>query len=106
MQKAENLSVEIARSNFNSLIPEQSIAYTLSFEHVGQHLIDVVLTFIAQAQQELWLPVWVPGSYLIREFSRHLSTVKATCADLNASSSRIIHAEKITKNRVIDEPRF
>lgn len=99
MQKAENLSVEIARSNFNSLIPEQSIAYTLSFEHVGQHLIDVVLTFIAQAQQELWLPVWVPGSYLIREFSRHLSTVKATCADLNASSSRIIHAEKITKNR-------
>ncbi len=30
------------------------------------------------AEQRLSLPVWVPGSYLVREFSRHLSGLVAT----------------------------
>jgi predicted metalloprotease with PDZ domain len=29
------------------------------------------------AQQRLSLPVWIPGSYLVREFARHLSGLKA-----------------------------
>jgi predicted metalloprotease with PDZ domain len=71
------------------------IKYTLTFEHVGQHLIDVSMTFTAQEQQELWLPVWVPGSYLIREFARHVSTLSVT----SLTTSNSIHVEKITKNR-------
>ena len=30
------------------------------------------------AQQELMLPVWIPGSYLIREFARHLQQLRAS----------------------------
>ena len=85
------------RNTPNSEFP---IEYTLSFKHVGQHLIDVSMTFIAQSQQELWLPVWVPGSYLIREFARHVSAITATVLNQSAhQTTRHIHVEKITKNR-------
>lgn len=84
-----------AEQNILSSASESVIEYTLSFEHVGQHLIDVSMTFTAQAQQELWLPVWVPGSYLIREFARHVSTLTAS----SHPASRQIKIEKITKNR-------
>ncbi|TAK98731.1 MAG: M61 family peptidase [Aquabacterium sp.] len=30
-----------------------------------------------QPRQQLSLPVWIPGSYLVREFARHLSPLKA-----------------------------
>ena len=79
----------------NAARVDTRIDYALSFDHYGEHLIDVCLTLHANAQQELWLPVWVPGSYLIREFSRHLSTPKA---ELNRSGKPIA-IEKITKNR-------
>ena len=85
--------------NVNALNSVFPIEYQLSFKHVGQHLIDVSVTFTAASQQELWLPVWVPGSYLIREFSRHISTLTATVLDQQAHSSRTIQIEKITKNR-------
>ena len=29
------------------------------------------------AEQRLSLPVWIPGSYLVREFARHLSGLTA-----------------------------
>lgn len=81
--------------NTHTFSAEFPIKYTLNIEHVGQHLIDVSMTFTAQEQQELWLPVWVPGSYLIREFARHVSTL--TAASLLTSNA--ISLEKITKNR-------
>jgi predicted metalloprotease with PDZ domain len=31
-------------------------------------------------QQQLSLPVWIPGSYMVREFARHLSPITATQA--------------------------
>ncbi|GAC1372723.1 MAG: PDZ domain-containing protein [Aquirhabdus sp.] len=80
---------------FHSSANKSVIDYTLSIEQVGQHLIDVSMTFTAQAQQELWMPVWVPGSYLIREFARHVSTL--TASSLTTAST--IQIEKITKNR-------
>ena len=42
------------------------------------HLFHVTLTIAApQAMQRLSLPVWIPGSYLVREFSRHLQKITA-----------------------------
>jgi predicted metalloprotease with PDZ domain len=42
------------------------------------HLFHVTLTIAEpEAPQRLSLPVWIPGSYLIREFSRHLQRVAA-----------------------------
>jgi predicted metalloprotease with PDZ domain len=55
-----------------------SIAYEISISRERQHTFEVVL-HIAQplALQELSLPAWIPGSYLIREFTRHLGPLTA-----------------------------
>src|SRR3982074_125729 len=34
------------------------------------------------AEQRLSLPVWIPGSYLVREFARHLSALSAAQGDV------------------------
>jgi len=76
-----------------------NLQYSLSFTHFGQHLIDVEISLISRVQQELWLPVWIPGSYLIREFSRHLGRVTAITVDVTDTPVREITVEKISKNR-------
>ena len=50
------------------------------------HLWQVTLT-IAQpaAVQDLALPVWIPGSYLVREFSKHLQGLRATQGGRNVA---------------------
>lgn len=70
--------------------------YRLAFEHYGQHLIDVTLRFQAQPQQQVWLPVWIPGSYLVREFARHFGRVHAVADPDGAATPISIH--KINKN--------
>ena len=43
------------------------------------HLFDVTLTIAKpQVQQMLSLPVWIPGSYLVREFSKNLQHLTAS----------------------------
>ena len=47
------------------------------------------------AAAELFLPSWTPGSYLIREYARHLSRVEAFDAD----DGRRLACRKTSKNR-------
>ena len=55
------------------------ISYQISAPVPQQHLFQVQMTVQQPAaQQELMLPVWIPGSYLIREFARHLQQLRAT----------------------------
>ncbi|KAA8735576.1 M61 family metallopeptidase [Acinetobacter qingfengensis] len=70
------------------------IHYQLEFDDYTQHLINVTIRFLANPQQQLWLPTWIPGSYLIREFSKHIENVKAYN---EAGLSLTIH--KTHKNR-------
>ena len=43
------------------------------------HLFAVTLDIDRPARsQKLTLPVWIPGSYLVREFSQHLQHLSAT----------------------------
>ncbi len=51
--------------------------YQIEFDDYRQHLIHVTARFLANPTQVLWLPTWIPGSYLIREFSKHIEAVKA-----------------------------
>ena len=51
------------------------ISYTVSMSKPWSHLLEVEMHFKwAQmpAQAELKMPVWTPGSYLIREYARHV----------------------------------
>lgn len=55
---------------------EVAVFYQLSFERFTQHLVDVKVNFKAVCDAPvLWLPSWIPGSYLMREFSRHVTAV-------------------------------
>lgn len=58
------------------------VLYRVAVQSTQAHLFAITLT-IAQpaARQRLALPVWIPGSYLIREFAQHLQHLQATQAD-------------------------
>ena len=52
--------------------------YRVEPADLNAHLWRVTLTIAAPAApQRLSLPVWIPGSYLVREFSRHLQKLVA-----------------------------
>jgi predicted metalloprotease with PDZ domain len=54
------------------------ITYRIDVEDVHAHHFRVTLTLPQPAaEQRLALPVWIPGSYLVREFARHLSDLQA-----------------------------
>ncbi|MCU4581322.1 PDZ domain-containing protein [Acinetobacter gyllenbergii] len=68
--------------------------YQIEFDDYRQHMIHVTLRFLANPNQELWLPTWIPGSYLIREFSKHIESVKAS-----DEAGRLLSIKKTEKNR-------
>ncbi|MDH3210447.1 MAG: PDZ domain-containing protein [Burkholderiaceae bacterium] len=54
------------------------ISYRIDVGGAHAHLFHVTLTIARPAaEQYLSLPVWIPGSYLVREFARHLSGLQA-----------------------------
>ena len=55
------------------------ITYRIEVADAHAHLFRVTVTVRRPAPaQRLSLPVWIPGSYLVREFARHLSALSAT----------------------------
>ncbi len=55
------------------------IAFQIAPADPHAHLFTVSLRINAPAQdQHLCLPVWIPGSYLVREFAKHLQGLVAT----------------------------
>lgn len=55
------------------------IAYTIAASDLAGHLFEVTLTVQAPAAggQQFALPAWIPGSYMIREFSRNIVQIRA-----------------------------
>ncbi|MCH2242505.1 MAG: peptidase M61, partial [Aquabacterium sp.] len=54
------------------------ISYRVRPVDLHAHQFEVTLTVPAPAaEQVLSLPVWIPGSYMVREFARHLSQLTA-----------------------------
>src|SRR5689334_23305301 len=60
------------------------ISYTIAMPRPHTHLFDVEVAIKrasnAPDQQQLVMPVWTPGSYLVREFERHVQDFNATDA--------------------------
>ena len=55
-----------------------AIHYTVEAADLHAHLFRVTLTVSEPAaQQTVSLPVWIPGSYLVREFSKNLQNLSA-----------------------------
>jgi predicted metalloprotease with PDZ domain len=76
-------------------ISSSQFAYRLSIPEPENHLLEVELV-VADWQEssiDLKLPVWTPGSYLVREYARHLQDFEAT----NATGQHL-KWQKISKN--------
>lgn len=72
----------------------ENYTYTLDFGRYYDHLVDVQIVFVAPCDEpKLWLPTWIAGSYLIREFSKNITAVSYDVA----GETHI--AQKLCKNR-------
>lgn len=71
-----------------------SVRYTLCPRAPEAHLFEVVLTVFKPAKngQIFSLPAWIPGSYMIREFSRHIVEIRAE------SAGKAVQLVQLTKN--------
>ena len=74
----------------------EPIRYTLSFPNPHTHYVEVraEVPTAGRADVELMMAVWTPGSYLIREYERHVENVSGSGRDGTALT---IH--KTAKNR-------
>ncbi len=74
---------------------KQSITYTLSFEDAKAHYVQVTMDLQEMDGEftDVKMPVWAPGSYLVREFARNVDSFKAKDAQGNT-----VKSEKISKN--------
>ncbi|MCL7986341.1 PDZ domain-containing protein [Sphingobacterium sp. lm-10] len=74
---------------------KQAISYTLSFTEAQAHYVEVTLLLHGFSAEfiDLKMPVWTPGSYLIREFARHVESFTA-----QQNNGELVKQEKISKN--------
>ncbi len=72
-----------------------AIEYTLHFPDPQTHHVEVDAVFPAgQDDLLLMMPVWTPGSYLVREYARHIEHLEATSLE-----GEPLFVEKVAKNR-------
>lgn len=70
------------------------ISYHVQPHRLHAHLFRVLLRVSAPVQGQgqglvLALPVWIPGSYLVREFAQHLQHIQATCDGVNVPLTQL-----------------
>ncbi|MEZ0232998.1 MAG: M61 family metallopeptidase [Methylophilaceae bacterium] len=71
-----------------------SIKYQVSLHAPQTHLFEIqcTITHPAPNGQVFSLPAWIPGSYLVRDFARHVVNISAT------ASGKVIALTKLDKN--------
>ncbi len=81
------------------------LTFAIAIRDPKSHLLDVVLEidradFADPAACTLFLPTWTPGSYMVREYSRHLQGFAAE----DAATGRELPWSKPSKNRFVVGP--
>src|ERR1700712_2367931 len=71
-----------------------NISYTITFPEAQAHYADVEMNIsgLAQNTLDLKMPVWTPGSYLVREFAKNVESFSAS------ANGKEIRSSKINKN--------
>ena len=74
--------------------PQMAVQFEVQAHAWAAHVFDITCT-IAQpaAQQRVQLPVWIAGSYMVREFSKQLFDVRATQSGRNLA---VVQNDKAT----------
>src|SRR5918996_2658881 len=85
----------VAFAATSSAEPRAAIRYTLSFPAPQTNYVDVepIVPTDGRAAVEMFMAVWTPGSYLIREYERNVEAVSAT------AGGRVFAVDKAAKNR-------
>ena len=70
------------------------ISYVVTFPEAQAHYAEIEMTVsgLSQPTLDLKMPVWTPGSYLIREFSKNIESLTAT------ANGKPVTAPKLNKN--------
>jgi predicted metalloprotease with PDZ domain len=68
--------------------------YRVQFPEPRTHYAEIEARFAVAGDFELFLPVWTPGSYMVREYSRHIEGMAA-----RDDEGRTLRVEKTRKNR-------
>ena len=81
-------------------MPARPVHYRIRPTHPEAHRFEVFCTVVAPdpAGQRFSLPAWIPGSYLIRDFARHIVAIRAECND------QAIRLDKVDKHTWQAEP--
>ncbi len=73
-----------------------TVQYRLSFRQAESHRVDIEVSVPTDGKSEIefMMPVWTPGSYLVREYSRQVEQVTAA----NGKTSATLNLKKADKN--------
>lgn len=82
--------VPLTRTHEVSAQAPGAIRYTLRFPAPHTHYVDVeaVVPSAGRSEVELFMAVWTPGSYLVREYERNVEAVTATAGGRAAAVSK------------------
>ncbi len=82
------------------MIDASPIRYSIAPFHPAAHLFEVTCTVDVpdSSGQRFSLPAWIPGSYMIREFARHIVQLKAEVAGV------VVGCRKIDKDTWLCDP--
>ena len=75
-------------------MPQPTVSYRLHPADPAAHHFDVSCTVTAPAPQgqRFALPAWIPGSYLVREFAKHIVSIRAE------AGGKAVHLKKLDKH--------
>ena len=81
----------------------EAIHYNLRFSRLRQHVVDIeaffptldVATDQIKSEIVITMPVWTPGSYLVREYARNIETIEAQ----DTNNGAPLRVRKLSKNR-------
>ena len=78
------------------MVPDDpEIAYEIDFSETQNHYLHVTARFKTnEAETELMMATWAPGSYLVREYARHIDSMTIT-----DDAGEPVEFEKTSKNR-------
>src|ERR1700730_16706828 len=85
----------LGMNTINSEAAENTqISYTVTFPEAQAHYADIEMNIsgLKQNTLDLKMPVWTPGSYLVREFSKNVESFSAE------ANGKTLDYKKIRKN--------
>jgi predicted metalloprotease with PDZ domain len=95
-QNINHLNCYVYTTMKQATLEDHVIRYCLYLTNPSSQIVEVSITIPCQNETDvsLFLPVWTPGSYAVRDHSRHLHGLTATDA-----SGESVSVTRCTKNR-------